>query len=856
MTANARVRVAAALGGLAALGTVAGGFLGARSAETRVLFVLFGGWVVPAILFVPLVRRFVDGIGAYAVAFFFALSIHAIVSEAFRLAGASFTTYSNALTWLLLVAFGATMFLSWLRQHGVLRIGPPERLGARTLWVLAALGGLVAIAAWSRGAFTVAEDAFDHIGFVRRVIDYNSMRPDGVLAWPVDATQSLAPDPRKGALHPTVAWVANLAAADPAAVWSLLPLVLYPAFVLAFIAFTRALLSTRGLVVGCVGLFLLSYGGTAFQLAHAAAYGQNLAAAWYWVLAAVTLFRESGSTGARVTPPRRHPLLRREFTLAVLAFGGTLAHVGTAFHVVLLAVTLFAFARVLGFDYGRALTHAAVLCGAAGVAAWVRLGSAGTEGNALHTHVQGVMFVGERLFVVSPMEILRQYGMCFLGSLALLPFLMWIARRRSDARAVLALCAIPVCIAFVPPLTTALFAKGSYMVSRGLLNAPVYAASAIVLACMIDVARRRGTIVKVSVAVVLAAWSLVFVRPALDATRADLSKRARTSDEAGRSLAGRVANLPHDAVCLSDPATAYQLSAFTSNRFVALYEQHANPRDAYALGRLEAVRNVLSPFANAQGAVDACRRYGVDFVIVSAQALSAEPGFMTEWDPTLFPATRARLRGIGHPFYEVASTEGYSIFELLDTSSTPAAAPDPLRAPVVVEAPALAPCTIVAPERAFEVTGISVTPAVVTPGDSVVITIGYRRDEATPFGLPFLIHVRFDHESVVAAHAYPGEKYVRRFEDRRDGVVTRFRADIRPGGGIFEPDLWPMGAPLCQRVGFVVPRAALPGRYLVEVRVVRDSLLPNFHARDLLYNRDHYSGTACTWVDVGAGEQP
>lgn len=856
MTVNARVRAAPALVGLAALGTVAGGFLGAAPAGARVLCVLVGGWVVPAIFFVPLARRFVDGVGAYAVAFFFALSIHAIVSEAFRWAGASFSTYANALTWLLLVAFGATMFLSWLRQHGVVRIGPPERPRARTLWVLAALGALFAIAVWSRGAFTVAEDAYDHIGFVRRVIDYNSMRPDGVLAWPVDATQSLAPDPRKGALHPTIAWVANLASADPALVWSMLPLILYPAFVLAFVAFTRALLPTRRLVAGCVGLFLLSYGGSAFQLAHAAAYGQNLAAAWYWVLAAVALFRETGSIDPRVIPLRRHLLLRRELTLAVLAFGGTLAHVGTAFHVALLAATLVVFARVLGFDQGRAFTHAAVLCGAAAVAAFVRVGLAGTEGNALHSHIQGVMFVGARLFVVSPMEILRQYGMCFLGSLVLLPFLLWIARRRPDARAVLALCAIPVCIAFVPQLTTALFAKGSYMVSRGLLNAPVYAASAVVLGWMIEGARRRGLVVKVSVTVVLAAWTLVFVRPAIDATRADLARRPHADIDASRALVRAVEFLPGPSVILSDPATAYQLSAYTSNRFVALYEQHANPLDAYALDRLEAVRDVLSPFADASRVAAACRRYGVSYIVISAQALSTAPGFMTEWDPALFPGTLARLRGIGFPFWERLTTADFSIFEVLGPSAANRLAPDPARAPVVVESPDLASCSVVAPDRAFEVTGVSVTPAQVAPGDSVLITLGYRRDEATPFGLPFLIHIRFDHESVVAAHAYPGEKYVRRFEERRRGVVTRFRADVRPGGGIFEPDLWPMGAPLCQRVGFVVPRAALPGRYLVEVRVVRDSLLPNFHARDLLYNRDHYSGTACASLDVGAGAQP
>jgi hypothetical protein len=40
-----------------------------------------------------------------------------------------------------------------------------------------------------------------------------------------------------------------------------------------------------------------------------------------------------------------------------------------------------------------------------------------------------------------------------------------------------------------------------------------------------------------------------------------------------------------------------------------------------------------------------------------------------------------------------------------------------------------------------------------------------------------------------------------------------------------------------------------------------DTLVPNFHLRDLLYNRDHYSGIPCASLDIvervtGAGAAP
>lgn len=831
MTGDTRVRGGAALVGLSALGATAAGFAGGLPEEARVVLVLLAGWVVPAFLCASLVRRFVSGPALAAAAFFVALSLHALVSEAFRLVGASFSTYAGALTWGLLALFGALAVIAWARRRD-----PWHPWRRPRALLLVSMGALVAIAAFSRGDFTVEEDAFDHIGYLRRVIDFDAMRPQGALAMPLDAEAALPPDPRKGALHATVAWIASLAGANPAVVWSLLPLLLYPVLVLSFAAFSRALLARRTTIVTCVALFMVSYGGTALQTAHAAASGQSLAAAWCWMLSALVL-TASGSGRARL------------LAIALLTMGGVLAHVGVVVHALLLAVSVVLFARWLCFGYRRALTDATVLAAAAAVGAAIRLGASSPDANVIHSHVQGVLFVGRDGFVASPFEILRQQGMVFLGGLVLLPVLAILARRRPDARAVLALCMLPVCVAFVPPLATALFAQGSYMVFRGLLNAPVFAAAAVVLTATIAGARRRGVWARAATTTAVALWMLAFVRPAIDATRFDVGKRRAPMGEATQALIRYVELLPGNPVVLSDPATAYLLSAYCSHRFVALYEQHANPHDAYALDRLEAARDVLSPFADAQRAVDACRRFRVHYVVLNPNALSETPGFLTGWDAALFPAALARLGAVGGPFSEVWTARDFTLFQFRP-GTTLEHRPDPVVAPVVVQSSTPPSCVVVAPERAFEVTGLTVTPSTVAAGEGVTITVGYRRDQATPFDLPFLAHVRFDHESLSAARAYPGDKYVRRFQDRRRGVTTRLRADFRPGAGVFEPDLWPMGAPLAERIGFVVPHNALPGRYQVEVRVLRDSLLPNFHARDLLFNRDHYSGTACGSLDV------
>jgi hypothetical protein len=265
--------------------------------------------------------------------------------------------------------------------------------------------------------------------------------------------------------------------------------------------------------------------------------------------------------------------------------------------------------------------------------------------------------------------------------------------------------------------------------------------------------------------------------------------------------------------------------------------------------RLAAIRDAFSPFVAPDRCVDACRRYGVDVVIVNAQADGG--AFVSVWDALLYRSTLARLHAIPS-LREMHTADAFAAF-VFDPVATPPDFPDPPVPPVVVESPPLDPCLVTVPGRAFEVVGVAANPTRAEPGDSVTITIGYRRDEATRFDFPLLIHLRFDHDALSARAPYPGDKYVRRFEERRRGVVTRFRADLRPGAGVFDPDLWPLGAELCERVTVVVPVYAVPGRYRVEVAVVRDSLLPNFHLQDVVYNRDHYSGTACTNLVVGEG---
>lgn len=825
------------------MGLLAAGFLSGQPVPLRIALAIFGVFIAPALLLLPVARRLLSAewgtvTAVLPLAAVGVLSIECVIAQVFITAHTRFSTFSSVLTWGLLTAYAAAVIVAWRRRrrNGRLRKGwwwP----GGRTVLAVGLLAGTaVAVAPH----YTGREDAYDHIGYVQRTLVLDEMRPDGLLAWPLDASLSMAQDPRKGAFHPMVAVVADLAGTDAAPAWSALRVFIFPLAVLAFAGFASAFVGRGVLLALTLAAFFFSYTGTGIQFVNAAAYGQNMATTWYWV--ALPLALECG---------RRRRRSASDIALALVTVGGVFAHFGVALHTVVLAATLAIFGAWFGLS--RRMVPAALLVAAAvGAAVWRTGGAVAGTTNVIHAHVQGVMFVGRHAFVASPMEILRQYGMIFLGGLILLPATVLLAVRDARARLAAAFFAIPVGIAFIPPVATWLYGHGSYMVFRVLLNAPVLPAAVLTVVGLVSAARRRHVLVRLGMVGALFVWANLFVAPALRAFSADLVRVAMRppsgNDSAVTAMLDAVARLPERSVILSDPETAYRLSAFTTDRFVAIYQQHANPYDPYALDRLRAVRDVLSPYAVSTAAIETCRSYGVNYVVVSGLR-QGPPGYASVWMPGEYLAALDRLDSMPECFRRVSSGDAYVVYRF-DPRGVPTNPWNGVEAPVTIESPVLRACPVSIPGGAFRVIGMAVEPHSVLPGDTVTVAIGYRRDTDTAFTPGVLFHLRFDEVSIAKRPRWPGEKYWRRFEERHGGERLRFRADVRPGHGVYQSDLWPVGVDLCERFTVRVPPTARTGTYRVELGVEPDSVVPNFHVDDLLFNRDHYSGTQCARLTV------
>jgi hypothetical protein len=823
---RARALPAAAL---ALLATAGAGALGGLPGGLRFLVTLgVIVWVPGAVLCARWAPRPLSAARILPLSFFLGASAVSLVAWV----GARLGLALGALA-VLLQALAAAACLLALARPG--RRGQGSGRSWRgALGLAAALAAVAAVQPFAPGP---EEDAFDHIGYVRRIVHTGSLEPGDVTATALGELPAPL-DPRKGTMHATMAVATRVAAVDPAVGWAWLPVLVYPLAFLAFVGFCAPFVrGARGRALAAA-LFFLTFGGLGYRFPESVAYGQSLAVSWLWVVVPLVL--------AGAGPTRRNAAV-----LAILAAGGVFVHAGVALHLAVLGATLILFARALAVEPRRA-TRAGVLLVAVSAAAgaWKALVATGSP-NLIHAHAQGVLFVTERWLVMSPVELLRQHGLLFLGALALLPVAAAFARRDVHARRALAFGALPVIVCFVPWVATALFDAGSYIGFRALLNFPALPALVTVIALTVGRARAGGWQAKTAVATGLALWGLLFAAPTLRAVGTDLrSPRAERAEfrAAHADLLTFLDRLPDGAVVLSDTRTSYALSAFSDHRFVAVHGQHGNPFDADAMGRLQAVRDALSPYATSAAARSACARYGVDLVVVNGRMEARADAFLSYWDRRFYRATVARLDALPGSYRRMFAADSVTVY-LHDPGGDPSLEGDGPASPYMF-GPAAGRCEVAGPGGGFGLSSLAVTPAKVVPGESVRVELGYSRWDRVTFTLPVGLHVRFDHEDVAGVRGYPLDKYVRRSRERWGGRLLRLRLDHRPLGGALDPDLWPMGAEFREAVVFTVPPAAQHGVYRVEVTLRRESLLPNFTLSDLLFNRDAYAGTACAQLEV------
>jgi hypothetical protein len=410
-------------------------------------------------------------------------------------------------------------------------------------------------------------------------------------------------------------------------------------------------------------------------------------------------------------------------------------------------------------------------------------------------------------------------------------------------------------IALNPWVAPFVYGKVHYLLHRFLLNIPALVITSLVIGSLISWGR-RGNFWRKGIAVLLLfLWAKPFL---LGTTIWHRDIRSVRFDGGQPPVSGDVANAirflndeaDKGSVVLSDAMTSYAVSGFSHARVVAVLGQHGNPNDPYPIERLSAIHTVLSPYTTQIEAVKAIERFGVDYVLVNGSFAGPVHGFMSDWDPKVKPTLEKKLGNLKNVFKRVYQTDRIIVYEVMETSIDRVTwHPE---APFTREpAGSLERCELPAHHAGYEVTGIRIEPDVALPGERFNLTLACRGRDDARSSFPLTLHIRFEEKAYFeGARRYLGDKHVRRYRERRDAAFRRFRIDRKPFKGLYLPDEWPVDRECYDEFSARLPTDLNEGVYEAQLKLVEDTLLPNFAVRDFFFNDDSFVGTPCGEIEI------
>ncbi|NIM19409.1 MAG: hypothetical protein GTO51_03405 [Candidatus Latescibacteria bacterium] len=840
--------ISAPLIGLILLGLTLSGLIGIFPGIVRCCIVLLAISLIPGHL---LLTRFLKIHGGSLLlhlpaAFFFGFAAISVASWIAIVLDISFSLYLTALEIALLVFFAAAYWIDRMRLRK-----PVKVVGLRSSidpGISRVVYGILAFAVCVLFILRPAPidyrgDHCDHIGFIRTIVLENDVNPPGVLAQPAEGeSQPVKSDPRKGTFHPMLAAASVWSELSPQDLWRYLPIILSPIVFLAFVVFTGELLPPGGFRMACVVLFLLFGGGFGFDWLARSAYGQNLSAALYWLLLVICM-----AYGRE----RRMSIL---IVSMVLFWGGSAMHVDVLSRFVLLACTFLIFPGIFGFGRREWVRIVAATISVAVVFGIWKMSTSYQTGNIVHTHPQGLLYFGSNLFVVSPVEILKKYGLIFWGGMVVLPFLFILRTHVKYARLQLVLSLLPVLLCLNPLITPFLYGKATYLVHRLIGNIPALQAIVLVIAGAVAWGRRGALFKRVSAALLVFIWALLFLTPSLSAFKSSVIELGAKSSSTDPDFADVVTffyrKTPRGSVVVSDPITSYRLSGFSDAKVVTVLHQHGNPNDPLALERLKAIRDVLSPFTTQEEALAAMDKFDARYIVCYRGVARPVREFLGMWDAGMFTEVGSKFGLLPQTFKVAFESPNYIIYERT------ANMPDqyswyPTNPFVFPDKPIDPGCGSEVWDGAVRVKQVVVDPDMAIPGETVILRIVYDKTASVDFSLPLRLYIRFDNRTLLSrTRHYPGEKYIRRVRERSTRRFSRFRVDHTPFRGLYAPDIWPIGGYVMEEIEVDLPNALIPGEYSVQLKLVEDTLIPNQSYRDFLFNVDSYTGLECASLEV------
>jgi hypothetical protein len=297
-------------------------------------------------------------------------------------------------------------------------------------------------------------------------------------------------------------------------------------------------------------------------------------------------------------------------------------------------------------------------------------------------------------------------------------------------------------------------------------------------------------------------------------------------------------NLPANSVIASDPVTSYSIPAVTSYHTVCTLDQHGPPNDARLEERIQAAREMLSPYVPVGRTIELMSEHRATHVVLNNRFPARMLQHYWSMDPGIFPDCKRKF--LEHPeLFEVLYNDNG--FIVLRRTNTFQPSGMKIANPFVLDG-VPADFTVLGNEAGEAVLEAFKMPRAAERGGKIDVGLVWSSNRDNRAG-NYMVSVRFDHTNPgLPFDGKPFPKITRKIVEMLRGHRYRFRLNHKIRNGFLSPDGWQPGDLVLDETMIRVPYDIAPGVYTVSAKLLTVPQQPNYHVRDILYDSDIYQG--------------
>ena len=727
-------------------------------------------------------------------------------------------------------------------------------------------------------------DTLDHVAYVAEIAETQELFP--TTSFYIDPGSNGA-DLRKGLLHVFYGFSAAYLHMEALAVLTAMNALLAVLLLLSVYTSGWMLFGSRAVAVLSSVLFLIALDeglrGTAMRQSF---FSHRFGIAFFLVALAYGLRymekpKRVASSPAAQRPAAQPPAAQSPATPSPTEPSAAAPSRGLLFPAALLPVALFSFAAIaVHIFFGVILVFAGLtilawrfcfprddtgnhfsrvfplgLAVAAGVLPFglYRYLTAFPEANDLHKEIQGVVFLTNNLYIADPYEVFRWFGPVGLFSLVAVPALWKHRKKHAGLGYVFASYFSLIAIVFNPVLLPPVRSAMTYLIARLNVIVPFYFAAAYYLVAFFARENRELRMKPAAqVLTVLLAGALVFHIIPVFGTNG-FSRSTVATDQNNSYLRWQDALeavdkvLPGGSVIASDPLTSYSITAFTRHHTVCTFDQHAPPNDVLLEERMQAARDILSPYVPMDRTTELLADHQATHVIVNDRFPGNVRLEYWSMNHEMYPAIRGKFDSHPGAFERVYEKEGFVVFQWKGRTI---ASDSSFSTPFLVDRlpAAFDPLGLQAGEAILE--GFYLGDDRLDAGEAVELKLAWSGRDKYPFR-NYVVAIRFDHiDPGLPLGGKPFPKIARKIKEKITGRSYRFSEYHKIRSGFLSPDSWPGGKLVLDETSVRVPPAAAPGEYRVTVKLLTLQHQATYRLKDFVSDEDVYSGIPIARVTI------